>query len=170
MYPNPNGAVDAVLTCITAFYAEPGGVGVPALVLLGGDGTKDGYTCCEGGLLAVEWSRVDRSSQSDRGGQGCDDVYRVALTVTVLRCSQLFSQNGPGKSTDGGSPPENIRNAESLAVSQEGWALFNALSCCANNPDDWREHNVTVDGISINKNGACWHVEITLAADVAVCC
>lgn len=174
----PNAVVEAVRACAEAGYNSPDSLwDYPGIVLVGADGVGDGYSCCEDGLLIVEWSDITHDSSDDTSSQTCDENWKIKLRLTVKRCSQVFNQ-GPGGTTDGGSPPPAVRNNESLSISSEAFYIGQVLRCCAiswdyETPtlgDGWKECCATVDKISVNKSGVCWTFTVDLTFELTLCC
>lgn len=174
----PNAVVEAVRACAEAGYLDTASAwAYPGVVLVGADGVGDGYSCCEDGLLIVEWSELTHDSSSDTASQTCDESWKLKVQLTVKRCSQVFDQ-GAGGNSNGGSPSPAVRNNESLSISGEAFYIGQVLRCCAISADTltpalgdgWKECCATVDKISVNKNGVCWTFTVDLTFEMTLCC
>lgn len=168
-FSTPNGAVEAVRQCVEDGYALNGhGFVYPTRVLVGASGASDGYTCCPGGYLSVEWSEVKRDN---RGGAdtefNCQDAWVMKVQVEVSRCSAVFKP-GAGGNTDGGSPEPAIRNQESLNISAEAFLVFEQLRCCA--IEEWDLCGAYVEGVGVRKDGTCWIFTVDLLFELDLCC
>lgn len=169
-FRTPAGALEAVRACVMAYLTpeETEGWTSPR-VLVGPQGVGHGYTCCDEGLLVIEWLSTSPKVTTDSvRGDPCQDELAANIRVTLSRCIGLFSN--PGGITDGSPPTVADRNGAASAISVEAFGLLEALLCCIHS-DSWEDCGVRFVNQDLQPpRGRCWAHSILLRADLVACC
>lgn len=160
--------MNSVLLCAQGALAPD----VPEQIVVGTAGIGDPYSCCDGGLLVVEWDASDRPEVDvggtlTSGGSGCRERMVVTIFVTVMRCTASYALTAGGTIGTAVSPED--RTAAGVQLATEAWRFLTALKCCQR--DAWR--GCTVDVVSQNLipvSGQCFGHETTLTAMLGLCC
>lgn len=159
-----------IINCIVSAYADqdPEVFKQPEIIS-GGSEVANGLDCCDGGYIAVSFIDVSlntRESEVNTKGRLCYAVYDWEIQVHLVRCINSF--NVSGGNTSGMSVDFQSRQNASFAMLDEGWFLFQALSCCSMSLESWQGSRVKSQEQRVY--GDCIHQIIKLEWETKVCC